>query len=249
MHRFASARDRLAVALDVATLEEARVLIERLDGAAGWLKVGAELFTAAGPLAVEEAARSARVFLDTKLHDIPNSVAGAVAAATRSGVSMLTLHTGGGGAMLRAAREAAEDAAAAYGVNRPMLVGVTVLTHFAAADLAEIGIEAEGVDRQVEGLVDLAVQNGLDGIVSSPLEVAALRSRFQRKELVLVTPGIRPEGWPPDDQARTASAGDAISAGADVIVVGRPILRAEDPGQAARQLVGEIERALAANPE
>ena len=112
-----------------------------------------------------------------------------------------------------------------------------------------MGVAVRICCRQVEGLVDLAVQNGLDGIVSSPLEVAALRSRFQRKELVLVTPGIRPEGWPPDDQARTASAGDAISAGADVIVVGRPILRAEDPGQAARQLVGEIERALAANPE
>ncbi len=249
MHPFASARDRLAVALDVPTLEAARNLTERLDGAAGWLKVGAELFTAAGPLAVEEAARSARVFLDTKFHDIPNTVAGAVAAATRGGVSMLTVHACGGSAMLRAAREAAEDAAAAYGVARPLLVGVTVLTSFAAAGLAEVGIEVEGVDRQVDRLVDLAVESGLDGIVTSPVEVAALRRRFGRKELALVTPGIRPVGWPTDDQSRTASALDAISAGADLLVVGRPVVRAEDPGQAALHLVAEIERALVAASE
>jgi len=245
----AGARDRLAVALDVADLSEARALIEQLDGAAGWLKVGAELFTAAGPAAVELAARSARVFLDTKIHDIPNTVASAVAAAVRGGVSMLTVHTGGGGAMLRAARDAAEDAAAAHGVDRPLLVGVTVLTSFSAAGLEEVGVEVESVDRQVDRLVDLAVESGLDGIVTSPLEVAGLRRRFQRKELVLVTPGIRPSGWPVDDQVRTASAHEAISAGADVLVVGRPIVRAENPGLAASHLVGEIERALVATPE
>jgi len=130
MHAFPCARDHLAVALDVATLEEARVLATRLDGAAAWLKVGAELFTAAGPRAIEETASCARVFLDTKLHDIPNTVASAVAAATRSGVSMLTLHASGGGAMMRAARGAAEDTAAACGVDRPLLIGVTVLTSF-----------------------------------------------------------------------------------------------------------------------
>lgn len=249
MPPFASARDHLAVALDVATLAEAQGLIERLGGAAGWLKVGAELFTAAGPPAVEEAAHSARVFLDTKLHDIPNSVASAVAAATRAGVSMLTLHTAGGGAMLRAAREAAEDAAAAHGLERPLLIGVTVLTSFSVADLADVGVEVEKVDRQVDRLANLAERCGLDGIVASPLEVPALRSRFRRKELLLVSPGIRPAGWPPDDQARTASAHDAISAGADVLVVGRPVLHAEDPERAARDLVGEIERALVATAD
>ena len=244
MPAFDRPRDRLAVALDVPDLSEARRLTEQLDGAAGWLKVGSQLFTAAGPAAVEAAGRTARVFLDTKLHDIPNTVASAVAAATRSGVSMLTLHTGGGRAMLSAAREAADQAAASSGVDRPLLVGVTVLTSFTAAGLNEVGIEVDRVDQQVDRLVALAVESGLDGIVSSPLEVPAVRRRFDRKALVLVTPGIRPADWAPDDQARTASAYDAISGGADLLVVGRPVVRAEDPGLTARQIVGEIERAL-----
>lgn len=245
MGRFESARDRLAIALDVPALAEAEALIEALDGVPGWLKVGGELFTAAGPPALAAAGRRAKVFLDTKLHDIPNTVARTVAAATRHGVSMLTLHAGGGRAMLRAAREAADDAAAACQSPRPALVAVTVLTSFSPADLKEVGIGALEVEDQVARLVDLAVAAGLDGIVASPREAASVRRRAG-EELRIVTPGIRPRDWPADDQARAASAAEAIAAGSDVLVVGRPVLFAPDPAAAARQLIGEIEQVCGA---
>lgn len=238
------ARERLVVGLDVPDLASARRLIERLDGVPGWLKVGLELYTAAGPEAVRAAAERARVFLDLKLHDIPNTVAGAVAAATRHGVSLLTLHASGGAAMLRAAREAAEEASAKLGRPRPRLVGVTVLTSLAEPDLAAIGMRGP-LPEQVARLVDVARGAGLDGVVCSPLEAAAIRARAGAG-FFLVTPGIRPAGAGLDDQARVATPADAIAAGADLLVVVRPILRAPDPGAAARAVVAEIERGLAA---
>jgi orotidine-5'-phosphate decarboxylase len=247
MLRPAAARERLAVALDVAALADAEPLVARLDGVPGWLKVGAELFTAAGPAALALAGRSARVFLDTKLHDIPNTVARAVAAAARHGVGMLTLHAAGGRAMLRAARASAGEAAAAAGREPPLLVAVTVLTSLAAADLAEVGV-AGPADDQVLRLAELAVATGMDGIVASPREAARVRARCG-PGLLLVAPGVRPRGWPADDQARTATAADAIAAGADVLVVGRPVLRAADPAQAARALVAEIAAGLGAAGE
>jgi orotidine-5'-phosphate decarboxylase len=246
MSRFETARDQLAIALDVPDLRRATALIDTLGGAPGWLKVGGELFTAAGPEAIAAAAGSAKVFLDTKLHDIPNTVARSVAAATRHGVSMLTLHASGGSAMLRAAREAAAEAAEASGRPRPALVGVTVLTSFSQADLKEVGVVAEQVEDQVARLVDLAIAAGLDGIVASPHEAAAVRRLAGAAPLVIVTPGIRPRDWKADDQARAASAGEAIAAGSDLLVVGRPVLQAADPAAAARALIGEIERARAA---
>jgi len=239
-----AARDHLAVGLDVPDLASARALIERLDGASGWLKVGLELYTAAGPDAIRAAAARARVFLDLKLHDIPHTVAGAAAAATRHGVSLLTLHASGGAPMLRAAREAAEEAASKLGRPRPRLVGVTVLTSLGETDLAAIGV-ARGVPDQVARLVDLSRAAGLDGVVCSPLEAAAIRARAGA-DFFLVTPGIRPAGAPTDDQSRVATPAAAIAAGADLLVVVRPILRAPDPGAAARALVAEIERGLAA---
>jgi orotidine-5'-phosphate decarboxylase len=244
MRDFPTARERLAVALDVASLPEAEALIRQLDGVAGWLKVGAELFTAVGPPALAAARGPARVFLDVKLHDIPNTVARAVAAATVQGVSMLTLHASGGCEMLRAARRAAEDAAGAAGVERPALVAVTVLTSLSPADLKEIGVATSRVEDQVERLVDLVLAAGLDGIVASPREAAAVRRRAG-EALRIVTPGIRPAHWPGDDQARTASAAEAIRAGADLLVVGRPVTRSPDPASAAREIVSEIERGLA----
>jgi orotidine-5'-phosphate decarboxylase len=236
------ARDRLAVALDVPALADARPLISSLEGVPGWLKVGAELFTSAGPAAIELARGSARVFLDTKLHDIPNTVARCVAAATRHGVGMLTLHAAGGRAMLCAARESADAAAA--GGNRPILVAVTVLTSLGAADLSEIGI-AGGAEDQVLRLAELAQATGIDGIVASPLEVARVRERFGR-ELLIVTPGVRPRDWPADDQTRTATAAEALTAGSDLLVVGRPVVRAAAPAHAARALIAEMEACLAA---
>jgi orotidine-5'-phosphate decarboxylase len=239
-----SPRDRLAVALDVPNLDAACRLIDALSGSAGWLKVGGELFTAAGPAAIEAAAASARVFLDTKFHDIPNTVARSVAAATRGGVGMLTLHASGGSAMMRAARDAAGDAAAAAGVASPCLLGVTVLTSLSPLELKEVGIEGS-VEDQVARLVDLALESGLGGVVASPLEAAMVRRRAG-DALRIVTPGIRSSADDSDDQARTATPGSAIEAGADVLVVGRPVVRASDPKRAASALVAEIERALAA---
>jgi orotidine-5'-phosphate decarboxylase len=238
-----SARDHLAVALDVPRLDAAEDLVRRLAGVPGWLKVGSELFTAVGPAALAAAGSAARIFLDSKLHDIPNTVAGAVAAATRHGVGMMTLHAAGGVAMLRAAREAAEEAAQAAGVPRPLLVAVTVLTSLSPADLKDLGIQADSVEAQVARMVDLALAAGLDGVVVSPREAAEVRQRAGRA-LRIVTPGVRAAGAQDDDQRRTASASDAIQAGADLIVVGRPITRAPDPAEAARRIVREIEAAL-----
>jgi orotidine-5'-phosphate decarboxylase len=239
------ARDRLAVALDVPALDDARALVASLEGVPGWLKVGGELFTAAGPAAIELARQSARVFLDTKLHDIPNTVARCVAAATRHGVGMLTLHAAGGRAMLRAARESADEVVAATGCERPILVAVTLLTSLGAADLSDIGIAASPED-QVLRLAELAMAAGIDGIVTSPLEVARVRERLGR-ELLLVTPGVRRSDGPADDQTRTATAAEALAAGADLLVVGRPVIRAAAPAQAVRALVAEMEAGLAAS--
>ncbi len=168
-----------------------------------------------------------------------------MAAATRLGVGMLTLHAAGGAEMLRAARRAAEDEAARGGSERPRLLAVTVLTSLSPADLKEIGIAADRVADQVARLVDLAAACGLDGVVASPLEAGLVRRRAGGA-LWIVTPGIRPVGSGADDQARTATAAEAIEAGADILVVGRPVTRAPDPGGAARRLVREIESTLAA---
>ena len=241
------ARDHLAVALDVPDLVAAESLIEGLDGAAGWLKVGSELYTSGGPAAVRAAARGARVFLDIKLHDIPNQVARSVRAAARQRVGMLTLHAAGGAAMLRAARDAAQSSADETG-ERPILVAVTVLTSLSPADLKELGIAAAGVDEQVARMAELAISCGIDGVVASPQEVARVRA-LAGDGFQIVTPGIRPKDWGGDDQKRTATVGEAIAAGSDLLVVGRPVTSEPDPGLAARRFVGEIERALAARSE
>ncbi len=236
---FQAARDRLAVALDVPDLERAKALARTLAGEVGWLKVGGELFTRAGPEALAVARDAARVFLDTKLHDIPNTVAGAVRAAVHHGVDMLTLHASGGRAMLRAAREAADEAG---GGRPPRLLGVTVLTSLDAPALREVGVDGPLPD-QVERLAALCQRAGLDGVVCSPVEAERIRTRMGRS-LQLVVPGIRDPADAVDDQARTASCEQAIRAGADVLVVGRPILLASDPVAAARRFVEAIGKAL-----
>jgi len=238
------ARDRLAVALDVPDLASARDLVTRLEGRAGWIKVGSELFTAAGPAALEVAA-PARLFLDTKLHDIPTTVARAVGAAARHGVEILTLHAAGGAAMLRAAREAADETAAALGTPPPRLVAVTVLTSLSLPDLEEQGIRADSLEDHVARLVDLALGAGLDGVVASARELPRVRARAGR-QLFVVTPGIRPAQASHDDQVRTATPAEAVRAGADLLVIGRPIARAPDPAAAAAEVEREIEAALGA---
>lgn len=239
-------RDRIFVALDVETLDDASALLDRLDDAVTGVKIGSQLFTAAGPAAVELAhKRGYRVFLDLKFHDIPNTVAGAVRGATRLGVFMLNVHASGGAAMMRAAAEAAAQAARDFGVARPVCLAVTVLTSLDRRALErELGVPAS-VDAHVLRLADLAREAGLDGCVASPQEIGRIRlalgSRF-----AIVTPGIRPAGGAPassDDQKRVATPRMALAAGADYLVIGRPITGAPDPRAAAAAIVAELESA------
>jgi orotidine-5'-phosphate decarboxylase len=216
--------------------------MDRMAGVVEGVKIGSQLFTAAGPAAVEAARkRGFRVFLDLKFHDIPNTVGAAVREAARLGVFMLNLHASGGVAVMRAAAAAATKAAADFAVTRPLCLGVTVLTSLDRKALSEeLGVP-RSVDAHVLELATSASRAGLDGCVASPQEIRPLRvalgSRF-----IIVTPGIRPAG-PAQDQVRTATAAAAVRAGADYIVVGRPILQAPDPAAAAHALIEEMERA------
>jgi orotidine-5'-phosphate decarboxylase len=238
----ADAADRVLVALDVETLDAAAALLEDLRGVVTGCKIGSQLFTAAGPAAVELARkRDVRVFLDLKFHDIPNTVAGAVREATRLGVFMLNVHASGGVAMMRAAVDSARSAAAEFKVARPLVLGVTVLTSLDRRALAlEVGVPS-AVERHVVDLADRAREAGLDGVVASPQEIRVLRLAMGPR-WVIVTPGVRPagSGRAPDDQARTATPAAAVAAGADYLVVGRPITQAPDPVAAARAILAEI---------
>jgi len=233
--------DQLLVALDVDTAARAFELADELRGLAGGFKIGSRLFTAEGPAAVERlVARGHRVFLDLKYHDIPNTVAGAVAAATRLGVWMLNVHASGGSDMMRAARSAAAEAAARQGTPPPLVIAVTVLTSLDPPALAALGVGRPLVDH-VEALAGLALEAGLDGVVASPQETARLRARCGPR-FAIVTPGIRgvePAEAGRDDQARTLTASAALAAGASYIVVGRPIIGAPDPRAAAAAIVAD----------
>ena len=229
----AAARDRLIAALDVATADEARALVDRLSGKVGMFKVGSQLFTAAGPQLVREiVGRGEKVFLDLKYHDIPHTVAEAVGEAGLLGVSLLTVHALGGKAMI----EAAVGALPAVGSR---LLAVTVLTSHDEASLGEIGLPG-AVSGTVQRLARLAQQARADGVVASPLEAGAVRSACG-PDFLIVTPGIRPAGARADDQARAATPAAAVKAGADYVVVGRPIAQAGDPAAAAAAIVREIE--------
>ena len=236
--------DQLLVALDVDTAAEARVLADRLRGAVGGFKIGNRLFTSEGPAFVEElASRGDRVFLDLKFHDIPNTVAGAVAAATRLGVWMLNVHASGGSAMMRAARTAADEEAARRSRPAPLLIAVTMLTSLDQQELTEIGLSASVAD-QVGRLAALTESAGLDGVVASPHEIEIIRRRCDRR-FVIVTPGIRGAGDQRGDQTRTLSAADALAAGATYLVVGRPIIAAANPRAAAEKIAAECRGAHA----
>jgi orotidine-5'-phosphate decarboxylase len=222
---------RVIVALDFANPMRALGLAERLDPHDCGLKVGKELFVVAGPDPVRWMVdRGFNVFLDLKFHDIPNTVAQACAAATRLGVWMMNVHVAGGRAMLKAARDAVAATAAESGRTRPLLIGVTVLTSLDQAALHETGIELDA-GRHVLKLAALARDCGLDGIVCSAIEAPSMRSAFG-PDFALVTPGIRPAGSARDDQARVVTPEAAAEAGADYLVIGRPITGAADPAQA-----------------
>jgi orotidine-5'-phosphate decarboxylase len=219
---------RVIVALDFPEPRSALALADRLDPAGCALKVGKELFVAAGPEVVRAMVeRGFRVFLDLKFHDIPNTVAGACAAATRLGVWMMNVHAAGGAAMLAAARHAVDEAAEASGSNPPLLIAVTVLTSLSNDDLKATGV-VDGATRQVLRLARLASDCGLDGVVCSAQEAPALRAALGPR-FKLVTPGIRPAGNAAGDQSRIVTPQTAVANGADYLVIGRPVTEAPDP--------------------
>lgn len=226
--------DRILVALDVETRDQALTLADSLRGSVAGFKIGSRLFTSEGPSIVRTlVARGDRVFLDLKFHDIPNTVATAVAAAVELGVWMLNVHASGGTAMMQAARAAADEAAAKRNRQPPLLIAVTVLTSMSQSALREIGVRIDVMD-QVLRLAELTREAGLDGVVASPRETAAIRSRCGAG-FSIVTPGIRggAASGAKDDQERTMSPAEAVAAGASYLVVGRPIIAAADPAAAA----------------
>ena len=246
--------DQLLVALDVDTAAEGRRMADALRGVVGGFKVGSRLFTSEGPALVRElVSRGDRVFLDLKFHDIPNTVAGAVRAATTLGVWMVNVHASGGAAMMRAAKAAADEEAVRLSRRPPLVVAVTMLTSLDEAALATIGLDGPMIGH-VERLAVLAADAGLDGVVSSPQEIAAIRRRLGPR-FAIVTPGIRggaaagsegsTQAPQKDDQARTMSAVDALAKGASYLVVGRPIVAAADPRAAAERIAAECRAAHA----
>ncbi len=232
------ARRRLIVALDVADSKSAMRLVAELEGTCQWFKVGLELFVAAGPAVLEPIiGRGHDVFLDLKLHDIPNTVAGAVRSAVGLGVRMLTLHAGGGPAMMAAAKAALAGAA-----NPPELLAVTVLTSMDSGQLHSVGLE-RAPGSQVELLAKIGLDAGIRGFVCSPHEVAALRA-LTGPEGVLVIPGIRPAAAAIGDQKRVAGPAEALRLGASYLVVGRPITQAPNPVEAANAILEEMAKAV-----
>ena len=239
-----AARDKLIVALDVDSADRALDLFEALRETVGMFKIGSQLFTAAGPDIVRQiVARGERVFLDLKFHDIPNTVAAAAIEATRLGVSIFNVHASGGAEMMKRTAEAVAETAASEGLSKPNVIGVTVLTSLDQKSLEQIGI---GGDPRsiVTRLARAAAESGLDGVVASPEEIESLRRDVAQPNFLIVTPGIRTASDESDDQRRVMTAAGAIRAGADYLVVGRPILGSDDPADAARKIVEEIDEAL-----
>lgn len=226
-------KEKICLVLDVSTRKEAMDLVRPLHDLAGMFKVGMQLFTAEGPPLVREIMETGgKVFLDLKFHDIPNTVKSAAVEAARLGVSMMTVHTAGGTVMMQAV---AKELAGKFGAAKPIVVGVTVLTSLDEEALGEVGI-ASGMDAQVLRMAKLAESSGLDGVVCSPREIQMIRGAVGRS-FKIVTPGIRLAGQSADDQQRTATAKEAIAAGADYIVVGRAVTNAPNPRAALEALI------------
>lgn len=232
--------NKLIVALDVDTATKARELFHRLRGMVGMFKIGMQLFTAAGPDLVREIVGSGEhVFLDLKFHDIPNTVAAAGIEAMRLGVSLFNIHALGGSEMMQRTAAAVSECAATEGLARPRVIAVTALTSANATGLGEIG-HSDTPAELVSRLAALAAAAGMDGVVASPQETAQIRAVVTKPDFIVVTPGVRPSGTKLFDQKRVTTPGEAILAGADFIVVGRPILDASNPVQATQQILDEI---------
>lgn len=237
-------RERLILALDVATLQEVRSLVGLLAGEVGMFKVGKQLFTHAGPPVVRTIQEmGGEVFLDLKFHDIPTTVAKAAAEATRLGVKMFNVHASGSLEMMQRAAQEIRRVCRQENLRRPILLAVTVLTSLSQTDLKLVGVRGQVVD-QVLRLALLSKQAGVDGVVASPQEVRHIRESCGRS-FVIVTPGVRPDKARADDQKRVMSPAEAVRAGVDYIVIGRYILEAKDPVTAAREIVADMERGAA----
>ena len=237
-------KDKLIVALDVDSADRALDLFEALRDTVSMFKVGMQLFTATGPDLVRRIiAGGGSVFLDLKYHDIPNTVAAAGIEATRLGISIFNVHASGGAEMMRRTSEAVAETATREGLPKPKVIAVTLLTSLNQQSLDQIGINGEP-SSVVTRLARSAADCGLDGVVASPQEIEIIRQTISKPDFVVVTPGIRSSTDLSDDQRRTLTAAGAIRAGADYLVVGRPILNADDPVDQARQFVLEIESAL-----
>lgn len=242
-----AAKNKIIVALDVATADEARKIVAELKTEVGAFKVGLQLFTSAGSTFVREIVEAGnKVFLDLKFHDIPNTVAKASVEAARLGVWMFNIHASGGGEMMQRTISEVAETCERENLDRPKIIGVTVLTSSDENTLRETGVSSE-VESQVLRLAKLSAENNLDGIVASPLEIKAIRENIERKNFLIVTPGVRPASiivdanrGTNDDQKRVKTAKTAIADGADFLVIGRPILQAENRLKAVQQILEEI---------
>ncbi len=237
----AQTENKIIVALDVATEDEARKIIGEIGGAVGALKIGLQLFTSAGASFVREVVEAGhKVFLDVKFHDIPNTVAKASIEVARLGVWMFNLHASGGSEMMRRTYSEVSEVCERENLVRPKIIGVTVLTSSDENTLKETGV-AEKTETQVLRLAELTAKCGLDGVVASPLETGAIRRNIGREDFLIVTPGVRPENaGTNDDQKRVKTPREAIVEGADYLVIGRPVLQAENRLKALRQILEEI---------
>lgn len=233
----ADAKDRIIAALDVATATEARGIVNELKGHVGAFKIGSQLFTAAGPDIVREfVSPDVRIFLDLKFHDIPNTTAMASVEAARLGVWMLNVHTLGGREMMKRTVSEVEDVCRAERLQKPLIIGVTVLTSSDDEGVREVGLE-DGVDTAVGRLAALAAESGLDGVVASPREVPLVRNAVKKPDFLVITPGIRADHGTDDDQRRVTTFRQAIANGSDYAVVGRPIIGSVDRRAAVQQMI------------
>ncbi|MDP6685672.1 MAG: orotidine-5'-phosphate decarboxylase [Candidatus Omnitrophota bacterium] len=228
-------KEKIIIALDVNSLKEAKRLLDILSPEVKLFKIGMELFYSCGPKVVELVKKYDRdIFLDLKFHDIPNTVKNAAKVATRLGVEIFNLHAQGGKDMMKAALEGAEEESEKLGISRPKILGVTVLTSMDKGTLNEIGVDGSPKD-QVLKLARLVKEAGLDGVVASPQEIEIIRKELD-KDFLIVTPGVRPKGAEAGDQKRTSTPKEALIAGADYIVIGRPIIKAKAPLKALQDI-------------
>lgn len=236
--------DKIIVALDVPTKEEALAIVEELGDRVGAYKIGMQLYNACGPEILEEVyKRNGKVFLDLKFHDIPNTVSSAARVVANLGVFMFNVHAAGGSAMMKAAAAALTEEAAKLGKEKPLLIAVTVLTSMSEEELrGEIGVGRE-MKEQVAALAKLAQESGLDGVVASPQEIKIIRE-VCGDDFLIVTPGIRPADAGVDDQKRIKTPKDAVEDGADYLVIGRPITKAENRSAAVAAIVADMESAI-----